>query len=318
MPAVELYCQQIKTPYGSVYVDVSKRDILYHVESCFMENAICEETLDIYEKEVFRVFEAHYENLCNLACGKPLLLKPVTVMDSKIVKKKNTIAEVSMVINKKEYFNENDDFNYVVGELTHIFGECLGIGSYDEKDNFFECGGNSLLLIRLIKKINEVFGRILDKQEILLYASPYELAKRILSNKEKDVATIQPFNKFWFIDCYFTSVLALLEYYHVDIIPFMRKFTIYDVELRGEYRLLYDNLIPYEEIFNELCFEFVKGKINNSDDFSNKILNCINNKVFFLHVDCYYLSYCKQKYRKEHFEHVITVIGYKRMEKNWL
>ena len=39
---------------------------------------------------------------------------------------------------KKEYFNENDDFNYVVGELTHIFGECLGIGSYDEKDNFFE------------------------------------------------------------------------------------------------------------------------------------------------------------------------------------
>lgn len=78
MPALVLYCQKIKTKYGTVYVEGKQRNVGFHIENCLLETLLSEDTLNLYEAEAVRVLMLHYENLQNLSCGK---LTSVVVKD---------------------------------------------------------------------------------------------------------------------------------------------------------------------------------------------------------------------------------------------
>lgn len=82
------------------------------------------------------------------------------------------------------------------------------------------------------------------------------------------------------------------------------------------YSLYYDYTKPMIEIMSDLGIMFKPGILE--DNFDEQILSCIKaRRVVMLHVDCYYLPYCKEKYQKEHFEHVITLIGYDNLSQEF-
>lgn len=66
--------------------------------------------------------------------------------------------------------------NLLEFQLTQIWQEVLGIEPISIKDNFFELGGNSLLIMRLIAKINEKFGKNLSLATLFETATVAQLA----------------------------------------------------------------------------------------------------------------------------------------------
>jgi amino acid adenylation domain-containing protein len=66
--------------------------------------------------------------------------------------------------------------NLLEFQLTQIWQEVLGIEPISIKDNFFELGGNSLLVMRLIAKINEKFGKNLSLATLFETATVEQLA----------------------------------------------------------------------------------------------------------------------------------------------
>mgnify|MGYP000013087614 FL=1 len=81
MAPVALYCQQrVKTGFGGVIAEELSGCITYRAETVFRENAVSEETLELYEEEAIHTISTHYENLKALASGKFLSLEePVEI-----------------------------------------------------------------------------------------------------------------------------------------------------------------------------------------------------------------------------------------------
>ena len=53
--------------------------------------------------------------------------------------------------------NSEDDYSEIEGKLARIWQQVLGYGEFDIHDNFFEIGGNSLLLARVHNKLEEIY-----------------------------------------------------------------------------------------------------------------------------------------------------------------
>ena len=82
-------------------------------------------------------------------------------------------------------------------ELTKIWKKVLGIKSIGVKDNFFDLGGNSLLAVSLIAKIQKTFDKNLSLVTIFQEASTIEQLAKILrqegwSPSESSLVPIQP------------------------------------------------------------------------------------------------------------------------------
>lgn len=202
-------------------------------------------------------------------------------------------------------------------DICTLFKEVLQLDKCTENSNFFACGGNSLLAVILCARIKDIIGISVDVEELRMNPTPRLLINNVINSINEDVyVELKPFNKFWFIDCYFTSILSVLEYYAIPIAPFIRAFKILNIETNDSYSLYYDYTKPMIEIMSDLGIMFKPGILE--DNFDEQILSCIKaRRVVMLHVDCYYLPYCKEKYQKEHFEHVITLIGYDNLSKEF-
>lgn len=116
MPSIEMYCQAYIQPnYGNVYVDGSKRNVSYRVESGLLENVISESTLDLFEKEAESIFEEYYDDLYSLACGKFLLIKK---------NRTNSVSEYRGQFNKEKSIISLE--NYLKKRLNHnVIGKRL-------------------------------------------------------------------------------------------------------------------------------------------------------------------------------------------------
>ena len=82
-------------------------------------------------------------------------------------------------------------------ELTKIWKKVLGIQSIGIKENFFELGGNSLLAVSLIAKIQKTFDKSLSLATLFQEASTIEQLAKILrqegwSPPESSLVPIQP------------------------------------------------------------------------------------------------------------------------------
>lgn len=199
--------------------------------------------------------------------------------------------------------------------ICSIFEDILKLSKCDINDNFYALGGDSLTGIILCERIQERFKVGVKIEDVRSNATPWLLAKRILNmNEDSYFVAIEPFNKFWFIDCYYTSILGVLEYYYIPIVPFIRSFIIKNVELNDTYYLWYDYKQPLMQVFAQLGMKYEPGILEN--DFEEKIINHImKHRVVMLHMDCFYIPYCKEKYQKEHFEHVVAIVGYDKEHK---
>jgi len=70
-------------------------------------------------------------------------------------------------------------------QLVKIWEELLGVGPIGIRDDFFELGGNSLLAVRLIGRIEQVYGKKLDVSALFACATVEHLADAI-SKQDKD------------------------------------------------------------------------------------------------------------------------------------
>lgn len=227
----------------------------------------------------------------------------------------SALYELGKNCSVKENYCEKLDMP--VQQICEIYKEIFQLNECNSNENFFACGGNSILAVVLCVRIKEKFNVDIKIEDIRVNPTPYLLSKSIF-NLSYDVFSvdIHPFNRFWFIDCYYTSLLALLEYYSVPIAPFIRSFIIQNIEIKGNYHFLYDYKVPLSEVFSNLGMIYDSGILEN--DFEDKIFNyLIKQRVVMLHVDCFYIPYCKEKYQKEHFEHVVTIVGYDRKKKEF-
>jgi acyl carrier protein len=68
------------------------------------------------------------------------------------------------------------------GEVATIIGEILGIGEMATDENFFELGGNSILALILISRIEQRWTAKLSMINVIQHATPAMLADLIAKN----------------------------------------------------------------------------------------------------------------------------------------
>ena len=171
----------------------------------------------------------------------------------------------------------------------------------------------------IAERINKKYNVHIEIEDIRLKSNPIMLAEIIKysNTQDENVVEFKPFNKFWFIDCFYTAILAVLRYYNKPIEKFVRQFTIESVEQRGEYKHKYNESVSISERLKSVGVE-CHSKIF-SNNISDEIQYLLNKSLQILvHVDCYYLSYCNDYYQKEHCDHVLTIIGYKKTQKSYI
>ncbi|USG66581.1 amino acid adenylation domain-containing protein [Brevibacillus ruminantium] len=110
---------------------------------------------------------------------------PVTA-NGKVDRKK--LASYQAVVESREH----DQFqNSVELELEKIWLALLPVSSIGPNSNFFECGGHSLLIVKMISRIRELLGYETSLLEVFEYPTIRELAARLQTKKKKTDLPIQ-------------------------------------------------------------------------------------------------------------------------------
>lgn len=196
-------------------------------------------------------------------------------------------------------------------KISVYFGRVLNKENYTISDSFFSVGGNSIKAMILIEQLNKMLSMEIDVETFRVFNSPLKLAKKLLVGQGGSVKTseIQPFNKFWFINCFYTSVMGVLEYYDVSFAPFIKNFIVNSVTDDNGFNIVFEPIVSQERLFESLGVDYLCCSL--TDSFAEDISEFLFKKIpIIAHVDCYYLPYCKDKYQIEHHNHVVTITGY--------
>ena len=203
-------------------------------------------------------------------------------------------------------------------QLTEVFIKIIGSDSIGNNSDFFEIGGNSIGCIVLLESIEEMFNVKLDIEDIRLNPTPLLLANIIVhdNNIKRQEKEFKPFNSFWFIDCFYTSLVSIIKYYDKPISPFIESFNIVDIKKNGEYKHVYNLSESIESVLWKLGIKYNTGILDC--EVEQQILDLIELKrPVIMHVDCFYLPYCNKYYTKEHCDHVLTIIDYDSEKKSF-
>ncbi len=68
---------------------------------------------------------------------------------------------------------------HVLETLTGIWQEVLGLQSLEPHANFFECGGHSLLALRMLSRVGDAFGRTVSVSELFQFPTLGQFASRL-------------------------------------------------------------------------------------------------------------------------------------------
>jgi len=195
--------------------------------------------------------------------------------------------------------------------LSVHFGIVLNKENYSISDSFFSVGGNSIKAMILIEQLNKTLNTEIDIETLRVFNSPLKLAKKLLSGQGGTAVTneIQPFNKFWFMNCFYTSVMGVLDYYDVPLASFIKNFIVDSVAVDNGFNIVFEPVVSEERLLESLGVDYLCCSL--TDSFAEDILELLFKKVpVIAHVDCFYLPYCKDKYQIEHHNHVVTIAGY--------
>ncbi len=106
----------------------------------------------------------------------------------KIDKRALQVPDISSIRNNQNVIEARTDFEE---EVLKVWQEILGFEEISMTDNFFELGGNSLLIIKMLSKLDAVYPDYLQVGEIFANPTIEKLAEAI-SKKTSKVVFIEP------------------------------------------------------------------------------------------------------------------------------
>lgn len=223
-------------------------------------------------------------------------------------------GKVNLSLLKELIIENNKSYIYVTdfaNKLSVHFGLVLNKENYSISDSFFSVGGNSIKAMILIEQMNKAFNTNIDVETFRVFNSPLKLAKKLLGSQGEAEETneIQPFNKFWFMNCFYTSVMGVLDYYDVPFETFIKNFKVTSVADDNGFNIVFESIVSEKSLLESMGVDYLCCSLTNY--FAEDILEFLFKKVpVIAHVDCFYLPYCREKYQIEHHNHVITIVGY--------
>lgn len=231
---------------------------------------------------------------------------------------------------------DNEAKNDTEIQIEEIWKKVLGLDSpIDVHMDFFDLGGNSMLAIQADVMFEQVDLPI-HGHTIYKYRTIRNIAKFVIDNddsneivnvkvKEREIKKItydentvmiegiEPFNDMFFESCFYNSMFAIIKYYNIDISELIKHYNMDYLYQNNDDMLKITASGDWDIELKELLGDrgvFYTGT-NKCDNIVYKIKTAISReKPVILWIDCYYESYRKDKYKKEHFPHTITVYGY--------
>jgi acyl transferase domain-containing protein len=241
------------------------------------------------------------------------------------------------------------DFHSLEETLGQIWGQLLGISEIDIYDDFFELGGNSLMVIELEVEL-EKFQLSITADDIYRFRCIKDLAAylegeeghsqlQVQVNRAKphraeiqrqsevyvdisaaggDEAIIlprfEPFNAIFYKNCFYNSMFPVARHFGRSILPFLVNDIIVYEQEEGRYSAEYSPVQPIEEVFRHTGLQ-VDTRYDNGDIVNELIAALSEGKPAVLWVDSFYESIRKDAYRKQHIDHTLLVYGYNRKER---
>lgn len=212
-----------------------------------------------------------------------------------------------IVVNNTNCMHVTDFAN----KLSVHFGRVLNKENYSISDSFFSVGGNSIKAMILIEQLNKALNTEIDVETFRVFNSPLKLAQKLLGDQDEyaEANEIQPFNKFWFINCFYTSVLGVLDYYDVSFGFFIKNFIVDSIADDNGFNIVFKPVVSEERLLQNLGVDYLCCSLTES--FSEDISEFLFKKApIIAHVDCFYLPYFKDKYQTKHHNHVVTIVRY--------
>lgn len=237
--------------------------------------------------------------------------------------------------NKKMDFKKKKELTSTIElKIQDIWKKVLNVDEIDVDEDFFDLGGNSLLAIKADLLFEQEKIRITG-QNIYRYRTIRKLSKFLEDSAktendehtENDVIDyandsivingIEPYNDLFFRSCFYNSLFAILTYYGIDITDLLKQYkSHYECIMDAEKMKILAKGDWVKEILPILKRTGVKFVSSHSvENVVEKTKDAIKNGIpVILWIDCFYESYRQDKYKKEHFNHTITVYGYSEQE----
>ncbi|KHT61513.1 hypothetical protein RJ45_22495 [Photobacterium gaetbulicola] len=74
---------------------------------------------------------------------------------------------------------QGEEVDQIAQSVAEVWASVLGLGEVDLFDSFFSLGGDSILAVQVIQKIEQEFGNIIDVTDIFTYPTVAQLAEHI-------------------------------------------------------------------------------------------------------------------------------------------
>lgn len=217
-------------------------------------------------------------------------------------------------------------------KLGYIIGNLLGISSINIDDDLFELGLNSILAIKLeieaqkndlsltyedvysyntVRKISDLLRYGADNDSRRKSNAFNEAIPAGNDGKTTILEPIVPFDEFYYRECYYCSLFAVLPYFGTDVLSvLMNEVPVYfHNRKKGRTDIRYISRDPLEELL------LSKGISVVSEPFESDIISQIKSNIdekrpILVWLDSYYQPFIQDVYTKEHIQHTTTVYGY--------
>jgi hypothetical protein len=226
--------------------------------------------------------------------------------------------------------------------ILEVFEEVLGCDDVGIYDNFFDLGGNSLLVIKLEVEMKKRNLKV-ETTDIFRNNNIAELAQLLSGNENEDISTlktaskevdvleeesdvslqlgsdikildnIKPFNEIFYKNCFYNSFFPVVNYFNKNVTRFLvNDILVYKFEGKDEDVALNVEYLPCLRIEQLLRLENMNmiNKISCSDIIADIISSVSQNRPVIIWVDCYYESIRTDAYNKNHWPHTLLIYGY--------
>lgn len=216
--------------------------------------------------------------------------------------------------------------------IANIIGNHLGIDCMNIDDNFFELGVTSILAVQ-IEMESKKYNIPLEYKHLYSYPTLRLLSAFMKSgtvNHEADVKPIaqnqvyennmdagvivlqvHPFVKFLYKDCFYNSLMSVMDYYHVDFLQVLTA-ALPRYIFHQDTKLI-DIDYAERESFQELMKK--TGLVCDAKEITKNLIENLKSYIdrgipVILWVDSFYEPFIKDAYNQEHIHHTVVVCGY--------
>lgn len=228
---------------------------------------------------------------------------------------------------------EKNNIGEVETKLANVIGTLLGLQTIDIDEDLFRLGMNSIIAVKFeieaqkmevdikyddIYKNNTIhkLANLLNKKQMYDNNKIAIVHNEVKSSQQLSVMIkepVEPFNDFFYRECYYMSLFSVYKYLNMDILIFLTNdIPVYAKDmLNGSIKVKYNSQLDIETLFlkNNIVLRY--------EPYQEKVFNQIAMQIdagnpVILWVDCFYLPYIMDTYLKEHIQHTCVVYGYSR------